>query len=81
MYLLLLVIHKHLLEGPLGGQLQLLQQVSLPARIHNLLVVEHLDLLLGLEGQRGGDRLRDLDRCEHSLLTLSVDLLIVSQVL
>ena len=80
-YLLLLLIHEHLLEGSLGGQVQVLEQISLPALVHHLLVIEHLHLLLGLEGERGRDRLGDLEGCEDSLLSLSVDGLVVSQVL
>ena len=81
MNLLLLLIHEHLLEGSLSGEVQVLEQISLPALVHHLLVIEHLHLLLGLEGERGRDRLGDLEGCEDSLLSLSVDSLVVSQVL
>jgi hypothetical protein len=80
-YLLLLLVHKHLLEGPLSGQVQVLEQVRLPPLVLPLPIIEHLHLLLGFEGKGGGDRLGDLQGCEHSLFTLTVHGLIVAQVL
>ena len=46
MYLLLLLVHKHLLEWPLSGQLQVLKEISLPAGVHSRAIIKDLDLLL-----------------------------------
>lgn len=79
--LLLLSVHKLLLERSLGGQVQRCQEVGLPTLIDGHFVVNYSHLLLLFEGQVLLDTFRHLKTGEYTFFSFAVQLIVVVSIL
>lgn len=79
--LFVLLAHEHLLEGPFDRQLQRHEQVGLSPLVNFLGLVVLRDLLFILERQLRADSFWHVQRTEHSLVPLPVQLFVVVRIL
>ena len=79
--LLFLRVHEHLFKGSFRGQSQLGQQICLPTPIDFAHIIEYTDPLFLLKRQLFSDFLWNVQTSEDSLLSGSIELLVVMGVL
>lgn len=77
---LLLVVHELLLERILCGQVQSVQQICSPLQTGFFLVIENLHFFFRFEGKVCLDGFRDLEGTKNSLVSFSIQLLVVSYI-